>query len=341
MRVTLLVVVSFLLFLLPKCKNGTGSDQDDVDTTSHNFTWRIDTLGKYLSYLNDVTIINENYIIAGGEINTDSGTYNLAIWDGENWHLEVLDLGQIVTGIFNKDQNNIWYTTGVLHLWSSNNWRKYHLWRMNVLGDSDGAISAIWGGETTNMYFAGEKGTIVTFDGIQFRKMESLTNIELNRISGNVNGNVFITGYELSGEGIALELVDDEWVSLFGTNHKYGRFKGVWCGDKYVYLITTEGILKRNLKSSDTVFLSDVYRVDPSLITHEIEGQAENDIAVVSNRGKILHWNGASWSTQYEIYNQYPDHILSVRGADYSSQTIAFVGYYKNATQAFIVIGTK
>ncbi|MFQ6605929.1 MAG: hypothetical protein ACE5D8_10345, partial [Fidelibacterota bacterium] len=44
-----------------------------MDTTSHNFTWEIDTLGNYGSYLNDVAIIDENNIWVVGNIETDSG----------------------------------------------------------------------------------------------------------------------------------------------------------------------------------------------------------------------------------------------------------------------------
>ena len=38
-----------------------------MDTTSHNFTWTIDTLGIYGSSLRDVAIIDENNICVGGE----------------------------------------------------------------------------------------------------------------------------------------------------------------------------------------------------------------------------------------------------------------------------------
>jgi hypothetical protein len=41
-----------------------------ADTTSHNFTWRLDTLGTNWSILLDVAIVNENDIWAVGEIHT-------------------------------------------------------------------------------------------------------------------------------------------------------------------------------------------------------------------------------------------------------------------------------
>ncbi|NOZ75676.1 MAG: hypothetical protein GXO90_09970, partial [FCB group bacterium] len=69
-----------------------------LDTTSHNFVWEIDTLGSYGSYLNDVAIVparppgegaggDENNIWVVGNIETDSGEYNAARWNGTDWEL--------------------------------------------------------------------------------------------------------------------------------------------------------------------------------------------------------------------------------------------------------------
>ncbi len=315
------------------------------DTTSHNFTWRIDTIGTYLSYFNDVAIFDENIIYAVGEINTDSGTYNLAIWNGNKWNLQDIDLKQPVNGIFNFSMNNIWAASGVLHFWNGNIWTKYHLWNMNVLNDSDGSLTSIWGNTISNIYFTGNLGTIVHYDGSSFQKMESGTDIRLRRISGNDRGNVFITGYELNGEGIALEISDGLVKEIFYSSglpnipqKNYGRFLSLWCGDHNVYFITTSGLLKVDLKTRKEI-LSIEYEKTYPFASHDIEGQAENDIIIISNRGKVVHWNGKSWSLQNEIYEQYPDHILTVNGADYNSETVVFVGYFNGGQKAFIATG--
>ena len=78
-----------------ECEEGYHWNEDQtkclMDTTSHNFTWVIDTLGDYGSYLNDVAIIDENNIWVVGNIETDSGEYNAAHWDGIDW--DFLGLG--------------------------------------------------------------------------------------------------------------------------------------------------------------------------------------------------------------------------------------------------------
>lgn len=67
-----------------------------LDTTSHNFTWRVDTLGYYLSIVRDVAIVNENNIWAVGAFykkhadrdSTVADRYNAAHWDGKAWTLK-------------------------------------------------------------------------------------------------------------------------------------------------------------------------------------------------------------------------------------------------------------
>jgi hypothetical protein len=88
-----------------------------MDTTSHNFTWVIDTLGNYGSYLNDVAIIDENNIWVVGNIETDSGEFNAAKWDGFRWktfgiYSNTLDLYSIQ--YFSDD--DIWVTIGMVKI---------------------------------------------------------------------------------------------------------------------------------------------------------------------------------------------------------------------------------
>jgi hypothetical protein len=66
-----------------------------MDTTSHNFTWQIDTLGDgNSSVLKDVTILSDTCAWAVGEIykkdslgNWDNEPYGAAHWNGTKWNL--------------------------------------------------------------------------------------------------------------------------------------------------------------------------------------------------------------------------------------------------------------
>lgn len=337
--------MSFLI-LIPQCKNGTGSDSDNMDTTSHNFTWQIEMFGKYPSYLNDVSIVDENNILAVGEVFTDSGIYNLAKWNGENWHLVDIDLKQPVHGILSLDSDQIWAASGILHFWNGIFWKKYHLWRMNVLSDSDGSLNAIWAQDSSNVFFIGEKGTIVFYNGSRFNKMSSQTNIRLRRIFGNKSGNIYISGYDENGQGVVLEYDNNAWKTKFVTmglpnpqTNDIGIVSAVWCTENYAYFTSLSGLVKIDLSSNKETIINEYRQIVSPFAEHDIEGQSDNDFIIIGNRGKLVHWNGISWSYQNSIYDEYPNHIISVTGADYNKEVIAFVGFYNEGQKCFIVIG--
>jgi hypothetical protein len=199
-----------------------------MDTTSHNFTWVIDTLGNYGSYLNDVAIIDENNIWVVGNIETDSGEFNAAHWDGSEWELELIGVpGVIVEGIFYIDEDDIWVATGIIYHWNGVEWERFHLWDMGVLGPDDGGVSKIWGSGYNNLYFVGRKGTIVHYDGTAFTRMESGTDIDLTDVWGIVDDQtgemqVWVCGDEDNPDrSIVLALNDDTWQTVY-ERYPYG-----------------------------------------------------------------------------------------------------------------------
>ncbi|MDA3871912.1 MAG: hypothetical protein PF551_06125, partial [Candidatus Marinimicrobia bacterium] len=102
-----------------------------MDTTSHDFTWEIDTLGNYGSILRDVAIIDENNIWVVGEIRTDSTNYNAAHWNGEEWELIGINFFTFceqtyvhpypARSIIAFNKNDIWISSGsqIAH-WNGN-----------------------------------------------------------------------------------------------------------------------------------------------------------------------------------------------------------------------------
>jgi len=62
----IIVMINYILDTLCPEDNSSPCETDYsqccLDTTSHNFSWDIDTLGLYGSYLNDVAIVDENDI---------------------------------------------------------------------------------------------------------------------------------------------------------------------------------------------------------------------------------------------------------------------------------------
>jgi hypothetical protein len=348
MKIALTFFTITLIIINNSCsENSTGTGKNGIDTTSHNFTWRIDTLGKYPSFFHDVTVIDQNNIWAVGEITTDSGTYGGAHWNGTKWKLQKFarDGNPSVSPIksiqsVNGTNTNMWIVTGSIYLWDGKNLNRK--WLVPSFGKG---VEQIWKVSDDDIYFVGGSGTIVHYDGKTFKEVQTNTNIRLQRISGNSKGNVFVTGYEQNGDAIALEIVDGNVKELYHSEGpsnvpqgNYGKFLSVWAGSDNVYFLTNAGLLTLNIKTRKKI-LSNSYEITYPFAKHDIEGQSENDLVIISGRGKVVHWNGSSWALQNEIYDQYPNQTLTTYGADYNLETVAYVGPYQFGNKAFIVIG--
>ena len=143
--------------------------------------------------------------------------YNAAHWDGEEW--ELLGLGSNtldLNSIHYFSNEDIWICSGIPFHWNGQEWIRYHLWDMGVLGPNDGGVTQIWGTSSSNIYFAGNKGSIVYFNGIYFTKMESGTEINLLDING-LDEIIYITGYNVDNYGHSVALVNETgtWETLY------------------------------------------------------------------------------------------------------------------------------
>ncbi len=66
-----------------------------LDTTSHNITWEVETVGDYGSYALDVAVIDENDIWIVGQFYERFGSdtvYNAAHWNGNIWELVAIPI---------------------------------------------------------------------------------------------------------------------------------------------------------------------------------------------------------------------------------------------------------
>jgi hypothetical protein len=327
-----------------------------MDTTSHNFTWEIDTLGGYGSYLRDVAIIDENNIWVVGMIkipdpdSSFNGTgwesFNAAHWDGVEWELiKVLSGRTRNTGIQYFSENDIWVTSGFPIHWDGIEWTLYHLQNMGL----NVSVEHLWGTSSSNMYFAGLNGSIVHYDGSTFTEMESGTQINLLDVNGN-GENVFATGYESSGtwggHSIALAYEDGEWVTIKHDDRftptgvsDWGLISSVWAGEDEAYFMTYAGIKFYNYTTREASIKYTSWEMGTSTAhISKIRGNDTNDILLARRPGAFYHFNGMSWSVNFDIQNQYDVYIA---GMDYQENIFVTVGWYHPSEQAIIVRGSR
>jgi len=227
-----------------------------LDTTSHEIQWYIDTLGIGGGYVNDVWIVNENDIYVVGMFrlpDPDSswnGTgyeeFNAAHWNGERWEYMRFERGAPLVSIWYFDNNDIWASGGVPIHWNGKEWNFYHLWDMGILDQDDGGVDHIWASSPDDIYFAGRKGSIVHYDGNNFTKMESGTDIHLRGIWGLDKEHIWVVGTTNNWErGIILRKNKEKWETVYYTepgDKKIGRFYSLWTDrESLIYLNGVSG----------------------------------------------------------------------------------------------------
>ncbi|NOX87973.1 MAG: hypothetical protein GXO77_03030, partial [Calditrichaeota bacterium] len=361
--VTLFLFLIFLTFS-SSCKSTTKPENDNKpDTTSHNYVWKIDTLGIEGSFLKDVSILNKNDIWAAGEIvfedtyTYDSlgnwiDPYNVAHWDGIKWNLIRALAKNYHNNYYQKNAvrafniKNIWFGGTIASRWDGVKW--------DFFGSNEGwpkgfHISKIWGLTHEHIYYIGNAGNIVEYDNGTWTEMDSGTPLDLYDIHGTEE-TVFITGYnfvgDLSGQSIALQLIDGKWQPIFTSSSysgdismgDYGRLESVFVyGDTAYFATGGTGILKYNFKTKNTDFISKTSSLFRYLSLIKIVGTGYNDIMMISAWGNMVHFNGSTWKRIDEVHDIYGDAKLFPRNADYKNNTIAIVGRLDN--RAVLIIG--
>ena len=325
----------------------TDSTECCLDTTSHNFVWEIDTLGDYGSYLNDVAIIDENNIWVVGEIRTESGKFNAAHWNGEEWELVVIQPEQYLfgqyTSVFGFESNDVWFGSSIVVHWDGNSFSGYGL---NEGYPGGFYVKAIWGTSSTDIYFVGGNGSIVHYDGSGFEKMESGTDVDLLDIDGTRDGeHVFAVGWDatLPAPCVVLEFTNGIWNTLYYTegsqpnNGNVGWVWGVGVINNMAYFPTSAGLWKYNFTDQDSVLI-------PNSISHmnrsafkSVHINSVNDIFFAGSGFQYIHFNGSTYHYSQEITDMYTQRAMW--GANYKNGLAVMVGMFDSFSHALVAKG--
>jgi len=315
-----------------------------LDTTSHDFTWTIDTLGIYGSYLKDVAIIDENNIWVVGNIETDSGEYNAAHWDGESWELLRIYSGSLeLYSIWYFTEDDIWVLASYPIHWDGETWTLYHLQNMGL---DACAGNAIWGSSPEDIWFVGDSGSIVHYDGTGFTRMESGTDVDLVDVDGTADGeHVFAVGWDnnIPAPSTVLELIDGVWNTLYYTegalpsDGNVGWVWGVGVHNATAYMPTTAGLWKYNYITQDSVLVPNTISYMDRSAFVGVKINSINDIFYAGAGFIYNHFNGNSYYYSHEITDMYPQRAML--GSDYNDNLAVMVGYFNWWEGALIAKG--
>jgi len=283
MKTVILIVLS-LIFLGSSCKDSTQSQTADcdpgyhpcenndtfccIDTTSHSMVWEIDTLGSAgtWSVLHDAAIIDEDDIWAVGDIyiieeDGEWTHFNAVHWNGDTWEHYGFT-GDFVNGVFTmrgiwiSDTGIIWFSSGC-GIYTYDGIDVSEEWLCDWQEGESGIVSTIYGFSTDDIFFVGDRGTIVHFDGSTFTRMESGTDITLYSISGTGYENVWASGWVNSNGDYRTTLLHFdgfEWRTVIEYQPDYnpvkqdsisGYIRGVYTiNSEFVYVLTHKGLYK-------------------------------------------------------------------------------------------------
>lgn len=315
------------------------------DTTSHNFTW---TEFNNVGNENNMTgcwVFGPNCILAN---NSYMYEWNGSTWQRLNLYSPDPQIGKNINGslsgysIFGFDTNNYWMTDGsVLYHYDGNGialtYRVYYL--------SHSAIHSAWGTSSNDMYFVGDSGTILHFDGTNWTKMVTPSIKELNSIWGTADNNIYAAGYNIStGETEVLHYDGSSWskdvLSTSGIAQNWGI--------NWVYASDSAGH-ETVAASGWTVFRrtdQGPWRSDSGMVPNNIGGNiwmgiygnGSNDLLGAGDGGMVMHWSGHTWK-RYDQFLSVGDNNYLHNSASIKGNTACIVGV-KDGT-SWVLVGQR
>jgi hypothetical protein len=338
--------------------SSTQATVSTMDTTSHNFTWQIDTLGDGGgSVLYDVAIINDTLAYAVGEIykrdsvgNWEPTPYGLAIWNGRNWTLRKLfaqypgvSSPSLVRphGIFAFSQTNIWFADADVFWWDGQSQLLRVHQVVNTVLSAGQYVDKLWGSSPSDIFAVGINGAIAHYDGVRWRRLESGTTLDVYDIYGTRNlrtgeteiyavaAKQFVTFDRriLRVRSSGVEAVSDSTIPY--------SLHGVWFKGGGPYYVVGSGIYRKRdpMRSGPWQWLHP--GVTP-YYTYAIRGNDVNDIFICGSYGELLHFNGIQFRSHQNVprFSALEFYELSCR-----NNLVVVVGYVQ--PRAVAVIGRR
>jgi len=315
------------------------SDELTIHTvlpSSHEMTWILDTLGSgdNSTFLTDVAIIDKNDAWVVGEIYTEDtytydslgvwqDPYNAAHWDGNKWELVRIEaefgsdiISPPVRSIFAFSEDDIWANFGYPVHGDGEKWTFYHLYNMGVCESS---IVGCWGTSSSDMYFVGESGTIVYYNGSEFELMDSGTDHYLRSVAGT-KGIVWACGHDSwTGSNDMVEYRNQKWDKKeFSPGISIGDFEEVRAFSDYLYLagnseLYIESALTGNYNTIVWSWINPDHQDGEYYSYTGMEINSFNDIFLSCGCGRIYHYNGETLY-RYPIQLEQTMSDIGVRG---------------------------
>jgi hypothetical protein len=287
-----------------------------MDTTSHNFTFETFTFGGTAgsSVLYDVTIINENDIWAVGEIyvadTSQNGytMYNAVYWNGSQWELKRIRTNSCggveyppIKTIFSFAEDDILFAhiDGSITYFNGTDFIN----DCSLIIQLNGSANKIWGTSKDDYYVVSGNGFIAHYNGTNWQRIESGTDLNINDIWGDYNDKTneweilaVASNFGSSSEKKILQIKNQTVINI-PLNSQMWPLKTVWFISNRQYYVAGAGIYQKKLLS-DLDWKNQVLDIT-EYSTYSLRGNNINDVIGVGAFGDLVHFNGVTWKADY------------------------------------------
>ena len=147
-------------------------------------------------------------------------------------------------------------------------------------------LNAVWGNGPNEVFAVGDHGTILHYDGIEWRIMESSTTQQLKGVWGSSSTDVFVVG----GGGVILNYNGSVWNTMnSGTTQDLNCVWGSSANS--IFAVGSNGTIQRYNGSNWSKMNSGT----PNDL-NGIWGNSANEVFVVGANGTIQYYDGNSWT---------------------------------------------
>ena len=303
-----------------------------LDTTTHNFTWEVDTLGYLTSSLFDVAIVNDNdFWVVGSIYGKDSADYHDnhtpyggAEWTPAGWSYRKFYIseprpggGTVQLPVFDNrsilyfNENDFWLDC--FYHWNGIKLTSYST-QIGPLLDSNDAPRRVMGSSSNNVWIYGGGGAVFHYDGMSWQKVPSGIESELSDACESPDGKtVWFCGWKDFQPTSLLRYRDGRMETIYNSadrayegdpNRITGATMSVWTNSNYrIFPLTWYALFRAFANTGGEGKAIPISGVNAYWSYQRVRANGVNDIVVVGN-GAIWHYNGKTWRAFSEIWNQ-------------------------------------
>ncbi|MBL1215673.1 MAG: hypothetical protein HND52_20065, partial [Ignavibacteriae bacterium] len=209
--------------------------------------------------------------------------------------------------------------------WNGSSWAEYNYEYFYAKGDTVYPLRAVWGSSPEDVWAVGDKGTTIHWDGVEWTKIIGGTPYNQSDIWGINSHSIFTVVFSLSNNSQLIHYDGNVWNNLMEILPAGNRnFSSIWM-DK-----SNQGYLVGNTTIQITDNSYNTININQYGFSTKVRGNGVNDVFIISQRGRIYHFNGKTWIYYPEVEDNL-GRLNELNGIAIFERSIFIVGHSERA----------